>query len=51
MLMPCEATQYSIKRIYRVRQIPFFGKKKTTEYFPKFIFLFESTILPVTNGK
>ena len=26
-------------------------KKKTTEYFLKFLFLFESTILPVNNGK
>ena len=25
--------------------------KKTTEYFLKFNFLFESTILPVNNGK
>ena len=25
--------------------------EKTTEYFPKFLFLFESTILPVNNGK
>ena len=31
----------------------FFGKcfKKTTEYFLKYLFLFESTILPVKNGK
>ena len=32
----------------------FFGKcfkRTTTEYFLKFIFLFESTILPVNNGK
>ena len=39
---------------YRVRQITFsFLKcyKKTTEYFLKFLFLFESTILPVNNGK
>ena len=38
---------------YRVLQIPFFWKmlKKTTEYFLKFLFLFESTILPVNNGK
>ena len=27
------------------------GLKKTTEYFRKFLFLFESTILPVNNGK
>ena len=26
-------------------------KKKTTEYFLKFNFLFESTLLPVNNGK
>ena len=25
--------------------------KKTTEYFLKFLFLFENTILPVNNGK
>ena len=40
--------------LYRVRQITFsFLKcyKKTTEYFLKFLFLFESTILPVNNGK
>ena len=40
--------------IYRVRQITFsFLKyyKKTTEYFLKFLSLFESTILPVNNGK
>ena len=32
----------------------FFGKcfkKKTTEYFLKFLFLFESTILPINNEK
>ena len=32
----------------------FFGKslkKQTTEYLLKFLFLFESTILPVNNGK
>ena len=32
----------------------FFGKcfkKKTTEYLLKFVFLFESTILPVNNRK
>ena len=31
----------------------FFGKcfKKSTEYFLKFVFLFESAILPVNNGK
>ena len=32
----------------------FFGKclrKKATEYFLKFLFLFESTILAVNNGK
>ena len=38
------------------RQTPFFFlenslKKKTTEYFFKFLFLFETTILPVNNGK
>ena len=35
-----------------VRQVPFSGKcfKKTTEYFLKFLFLFESTILSVNNG-
>ena len=41
-------------KLYRVRQITFsFLKcyKKTTEYFLKFLFLFESTILPVNNGK
>ena len=41
--------------MYRVRQIPFFflenALKNTTEYFLKFLFLFESTILPVNNGK
>ena len=39
--------------LYRVRQITFFLKcyKKTTEYFLKFLFLFESTILPVNKGK
>ena len=26
-------------------------RKKTTEYFLKFLFLFESTILPVNNEK
>ena len=38
---------------YRVRQISFFGKWfiKATEYFLKFISLFESTILAVNNGK
>ena len=40
---------------YRVRQIPFFflenALKKTTEYFLKFFFLFECTILPVNNEK
>ena len=32
---------------------PFFENalKKATEYFLKFLFLFESTILPVKNGK
>ena len=25
--------------------------KKTTEYFLKFLFLFESTVLPLNNGK
>ena len=25
--------------------------KKTTKYFPKFLFLFESAILPFNNGK
>ena len=36
-----------------VRQKPFFENalKKTTEYFLKFLFLFESTIFPVINGK
>ena len=40
--------------IYRIRQITFFLEnafKKTTEYFLKFLFLFESTILPVNNEK
>ena len=42
-------------KLYRVRQIPCFfflenALKKTTEYFLKFIFLFESTILPVNSG-
>ena len=35
--------------IYRVRQIPFFLENaltKNAEYFRKFLFLFESTILP-----
>ena len=35
-------------------KIPFFWKilkKKSTEYFLKFLFLFESTILPANNGK
>ena len=39
---------------YRIRQIHFLWKmfkKKTTEYFLKFLFLFESTILPFNNGK
>ena len=39
---------------YKLRQIPFsLGKcfKKTAEYFLKFLFLFESLILPVNNGK
>ena len=39
---------------YRVRQISFFlenALKQTTEYFLKFLFLFESTILPFNNGK
>ena len=42
------------KVLYRVRQIPFFieyALKKTTEHFLKFLFLFESPILPVNNGK
>ena len=41
-------------RLYRVRQKPFFLEndlKKTTKYFLKFLSLFESTILPVNNGK
>ena len=40
--------------LYRVRQIPFIlenASKKTTKYFLKFLFLFESIILPVNNGK
>ena len=44
--------------IWQHLQVPsniffFFGKcfKKTTEYFFKLLFLFETTILPVTNGK
>ena len=38
---------------YRVRQILFLENalKKPAEYFLKFLFLFESTILPVNNGK
>ena len=40
---------------YKVHQITFcfwkMIKKKTTEYFLKFLFLFESTILSVRNGK
>ena len=41
---------------YRLPQIPFFFGKcfkitKTAEYFLKFLILFESTILPVNNGK
>ena len=39
---------------YRVRQILFFlenALKKTTEYFLKFLSLFESTIIPANNGK
>ena len=47
-----EQSKWDIK--YRVRQITFsFLKcyKKTTEYFLKFLFLFESIILPVNNGK
>ena len=39
---------------YRVRQIPFFLEnafKKTTKYFLKFLFLFESTIFPINNEK
>ena len=41
------------QKIYKVRQITFFGRyfKKTTKYFPKFLFWFESTIFPVNNGK
>ena len=43
------------KKMYRLRQIRLFFekcfKKKTTEYFLKFLCLFESTILPVNNGK
>ena len=41
-------------RSRRIRQITFFLEntlKKTTEYFLKFLFLFESTILPVNNAK
>ena len=37
-----------------ITQIAFFlenALKKTTEYFPKFLFLFESTIFPFNNGK
>ena len=36
-----------------VRKYLFFGKyfKKTSEYFLKFLFLFEITMLPVNNGK
>ena len=39
---------------YRVRQISFFlenALKATTEYFLKFLYLFESTILSVNNEK
>ena len=48
--------KYQLKvfgKLYRVRQITFFWKMlwKNTEYFLKFRFLFESTILPVKNGK
>ena len=48
-----DETEQYFEDKYRVRQIPFFEKcfKKTTKYFLKFLFLFESTILPVNNGK
>ena len=39
---------------YRVRKISFFlenALKNTIEYFLKFLFLFESTILSVNSGK
>ena len=39
---------------YRVHQIPFFSEnalKKTVEFFLKLLFLFQSTIHPVNNGK
>ena len=39
---------------YRVRQIPFFlenALKETINHFLKFLFLFESAILPVNNGE
>ena len=44
---------FKFNKKYRVRKIPFFWKmlKKTTEYFLKLLFLFESTILPFNNGK
>ena len=40
--------------LYRVRQITFClenALKKSTEYFLKFLLLFESAILPVNNEK
>ena len=46
--------QIYLEIVVRVRHIPFFLEntlKKTTKYFHKFVFLFESTILPVNNGK
>ena len=49
-----DETNYFYK-FYRVRQIPLFFwkmlKNKTTEYFLKFSFLFESTIPMFNNAK
>ena len=49
---PCNLQ--TTKSLYRDRQIPSFCEnalKKTTEYFLKFLVLFESKMLSVNNGK
>ena len=52
--MPICWSNNSKKEEFNVSLFTFFlekALKKTTEYFLKFLFLFESTILPINNGK
>ena len=54
MTYPLQGTYISHIQIQNIRQFPFFFEnalKKTTEYFLKFLFLFQSTILSINNGK